>query len=121
MPIVSAPMTRLYVFCGVCFGMAFVYAILSATPKPGMSVLLSFGPPIAVAMWLVRDSKQQGVVMVQDAGLLFYFTWPLLIPWYALKTRGRAGWALAGRLYALALAGFIGVVCGAVINVMWHS
>jgi hypothetical protein len=121
MPNASTPMTRLYVFCGVCFSMGFVYALLSATPNPGMSVLLSLGPPIAVAMWLVRDSRLQRVAMVQDAGLLFYFTWPVLIPWYALKTRGRGGWALMGQLYALALAGYLGVIFGALINVFWHS
>jgi hypothetical protein len=116
----GAPMTRLYVFCGVCFGMALVYGILQATPNPRMDILLSGGPPVAVVMWLVRDSKQQRVAVVQDAGFLFYITWPLLIPWYTLKTRGRAGWALALRLYALALAGFAGVVCGGLIGLIWH-
>ncbi|MEO8201961.1 MAG: hypothetical protein ABI679_15625 [Gemmatimonadota bacterium] len=121
MPNEGSPKTRLYVFCGVCFVMAFVYGLLGATPNPGLGVLLSVGPPIAVTMWLVRDSRLQRIATVHDAGLLFYVTWPLLMPWYALKTRGRAGWALVGQLYALALAGFAGIICGGLIGLIWQS
>lgn len=112
------PLTRTYVFCGACFAMGVVYGLFQATPSPGLSIALSSGPFVAVAMWLARDAKQQRVAAVHDAGLLFYITLPLSIPWYALKTRGRSGWVLAGKLYALAFAGLLGTISGGVLGLL---
>ena len=120
MPDPGTSMTRLYLFCGVCFAMALTYGLLGTTPNPSLATLLSIGPSIGVAMWLVRDSRQHGIATVHDAGFLFYLSWPLLVPWYALKTRGKAGWALAARLYALALAGILGILVGGLLGLAWQ-
>ena len=121
MPDSGASMTRLYTFCAVCFAMALTYGFLGTTPNPSLATLLAVGPAIGVAMWLVRDSRRYGVANVHDAGFLFYLGWPLLVPWYVLKTRGKAGWALAARLYALALAGILGIIVGDLLGLAWYS
>jgi hypothetical protein len=53
---------------------------------------------------------------VYDAGLLFYVTWPLSVPRYVVRTRGRAGWGLAAQLYASALSGQLGYLAGATLR-----
>jgi len=108
-------MTRLYAFCVACFVFAFAYSALNVTSAPLMQVLLDVGPPVAVAMWLVHDCRQCHISLGYDADLFFYIAWPVLIPWYAWRTRGRAGWSLAGQLYVLALAGTLGDVLGTVV------
>jgi hypothetical protein len=112
----GAPRLRLYLFCAACalFGMG--YGLLELEPTPPMPLLLWYGPAIGVATWLAADSKRTRLVGAYDAGLLFYVTWPLTLPWYAVRTRGRAGWGLAAQLYALAFSGQLGYLWGATIR-----
>lgn len=106
------PLTRLHLFSAACGLFAAVYGFLGAEPSPGMWLLLGGGPAVAVAAWLAADARHTRTVVVQDAGFFFYITWPLSIPWYAVRTRGRRGWRLAARLYLLALAGWLGYILG---------
>ena len=113
----GVPLTRLYFFSGTCALLAVVYGLLGAEPSPAMQMLLGIGPAVAVAGWLAADAKRTRTVLAHDAGFFFYLTWPLSIPWYAVRTRGRRGWWLVAQLYALALAGWLGFIVGAVIAV----
>ena len=44
---------------------------------------------------------------VQDWGYFLMLAWPVVIPWYAFKTRGPRGWRLTARLFGLILASYI--------------
>jgi hypothetical protein len=109
----GAPLTRLHVFSAACGLFAMVYGFLGAVPSPVMQLLLGVGPAVAVAAWLAADARRTRTILAQDTGFFFYVTWPLSIPWYAVRTRGRRGWRLAARLYLLALAGWLGYIVGA--------
>lgn len=115
---VGQPLFRLSIFCGTCALFATGYGCLLLEPSPPMLFLLAWGPVVGVTMWLTADSKRTRVVRAQDSGLLFYLTWPLTLPWYILRTRGRAGWRLAAKLYGLAVSGMLGFVLGAVVRVV---
>jgi hypothetical protein len=112
----GVPRTGLYLFCTACGLFATGYGALDLVPAPGMAFLLGWGPAIAVAWWLSEDCKRTRTVDAFDSGLFFYLTWPLTLPWYALRTRGRAGWALAAQLYGLALVGSLGFIWGATLR-----
>lgn len=111
----GAPLTRLHLFSVACGLFAMVYGFLGAEPSPGMQMLLGVGPAVAVAGWLAADARHTRTILAHDAGFFFYVTWPLTIPWYAMRTRGRRGWRLAARLYFLALAGWLGYIVGALV------
>jgi hypothetical protein len=96
---------RLFSAARALFGAMYGAFDLDLAPR-----MLLYGPVIGVTVWLAKDSKRRRVVGAHDAGLFFYFTWPLTITWYALRTRGRSGWSLAAQLYALALAGQLGII-----------
>lgn len=113
MPTRGVPLTGLYVFSGACALFATGYGVLDLEPAPAMAFLVGWGPTIAVAWWLAADSKRTRVVDAYDAGLFFYMTWPLTLPWYAMRSRSRLGWELAAQLYGLALVGPLGFVWGA--------
>ncbi|HET8836104.1 MAG TPA: hypothetical protein VFN08_15350 [Gemmatimonadales bacterium] len=115
------PLTGLYAFSAICALFATGYGLLHLDPSPGMSFLLGWGPAIAVAWWLAADSKRMHVIGTYDAGLFFYLTWPLTLPWYAVRSRGRAGWALAVQLYAVALVGPLGFLWGGLLRMILVS
>jgi hypothetical protein len=73
---------------------------------------------VAVAAWLAADARRTRTVLAHDTGFFFYLTWPLSIPWYAVRTRGRRGWRLAALLYILALAGWLGYIVGDLVAVL---
>ena len=112
----GVPLTGVYLFSTTCAVFATGYGVLALDPSPVMAFLLGWGPSIAVAWWLAVDSRRMRMLNAYDAGLFFYLTWPLTLPWYALRSRGRAGWALAAQLYGLALFGPLGFIWGATLR-----
>ena len=58
-------------------------------------------PLLAVTIWLQKDARQTGVGAVQDWGMFVWLAWPIVIPWYAFKSRGPRGWRLLVWLMAL--------------------
>ena len=69
------------------------------------------GPPPAVtdacALWVERDARRHNVFFPTDWGLYALVAWPLLIPWYAWRTRRRARWRVILGLYGAMLAPYV--------------
>lgn len=84
-----------------------LYAGVQIEPSPVVALFLSGGPLLAVIMWLQKDARRTGIAAVQDFGYFLYLAWPVVIPWYAFKTRGRSGWRLASGLLGLILAAYL--------------
>jgi hypothetical protein len=91
----------------VCSAAAALYAGVQAEPSPMISLILSFGPLFAVILWLQKDARRTGVGAVQDWGYFLWLAWPVVIPWYAFRTRGRLGWRLTAGLFGLIGASYI--------------
>jgi hypothetical protein len=91
----------------VCAVVAGIYAAVELEPAPFIVTVLTMGPHIAVILWLQKDAQRARTPAVLDWGMFLWYGWPLLIPWYAWKTRGRAGWRLAAGLIGLIVAPFI--------------
>jgi len=91
-------------FCSLAAAM---YASTQAEPSPIVALFLSGGPLLAVILWLQKDARHTGVGSVQDWGYFLWLAWPIVIPWYAFRTRGRAGWRLAAHLFCLVGSSFI--------------
>ena len=62
---------------------------------------------MAVILWLQQDARRTGVGSVHDLGYFLLLAWPIVIPWYAFKTRGRSGWRLAIGLFGLIGAAYV--------------
>ncbi len=75
---------------------------------PGALTLLYWLIFLWVIGWWVRtDSHKRGVASVYDLGFFLYIAWPLVMPYYLVKTRGARG--------LLVILGFIGTYIGAAI------
>jgi hypothetical protein len=57
----------------------------------GISLLFSIGILWVVGWWLRTDSRRRGVLRVYDLGFFLYLAWPIVMPYYLLKTRGAKG------------------------------
>ena len=75
---------------------------------PGLYMLLRWGAQLWIlGWWLRRDSGKRGVGWVYDMGLFLWIMWPLLMPYYLIKTRRAKG--------LLVILGFIGAYVGATV------
>lgn len=95
-----------------------VYAAAQAEPSPSVALFLTSGPLFAVILWLQKDAQRTRVAAVQDWGYFLLLAWPIVIPWYAFKTRGPAGWRLMAGLFGLVAASYITWVV--VTYVTWY-
>jgi|SRR5712692_762524 len=97
---------------------AAAYAASQIEPAPVVALFLSGGPLVAVILWLQKDARRTGVGAVQDWGYFLLLAWPVVIPWYAFKTRGRKGWRLTAGLLGLIGASYISWIL--VAYVVWY-
>lgn len=88
---------------------AAVYTLAEIEPSAPVVTFWTLAPLIAVILWLQKDGQRTGVGAVQDWGMFAWFAWPVVIPWYAFKSRGRTGWRL--------LLGLIALICSAYVTV----
>jgi len=91
-------------FCSV---VAALYVAVAIEPAPVIVLFTSCAPLIAVGLWLQKDARRAGVGSIYDWGFFLWLFWPVVIPWYAFKTRGPSGWRLAAALLGLAVAPLI--------------
>jgi hypothetical protein len=80
---------------------AALYTLAEVEPSPPVLTFLTIAPPIAVILWLQKDARRTGIGRVLDFGLFVWIAWPVVIPWYVFKSRGRAGWGLLCGLIVL--------------------
>ena len=108
-----------YLTAAFCSAIAVIYAVSSAEPTPVVVLFMSFAPIVAVCAWLQKDARATGVSSVLDWGFFLYLAWPFLIPWYALKTRGRSGWRLAAMLFGLVCAPVVAAYIVAIMQIIF--
>jgi hypothetical protein len=101
-----------------CSLVAAAYAATQAEPSPAVALFLSGGPLFAVVLWLQKDARRTRVGVVQDWGYFLLLAWPVVIPWYAFKTRGRSGWRLTAGLFGLVMAPYVSWLV--VASVVWY-
>ena len=94
---------------------AAVYAVAGAEPSPVVALFLSFAPLFAVVIWLQGDAARTRVRYVHDLGWFLLMAWPVVIPWYAFKTRGPAGWRLIVGLFGLIIAPYVTAMLVAIL------
>jgi hypothetical protein len=104
-----------------CSLAAATYAAAQLEPVGVVALFLSFGPLAVVILWLQKDARRTGVPAVLDWGMFLWFAWPVVIPWYAWKTRGRAGWRLAlGLVVLIVSAAVVSWLIYGVQYVIWY-
>ncbi len=86
---------------------AAAYAAAQIEPSPVVVLFMSGGPLFAVILWVQNDARRTGVGSVHDLGYFLVLAWPVVIPWYAFKSRGPSGWRLTIGLFGLTGAPYV--------------
>jgi len=64
-----------------------IYLAGEIDSPPAFSLTWRLGFLWIVGWWLLTDSRKRGVAWVYDIGMFLYIAWPLIMPYYLLKTR----------------------------------
>jgi hypothetical protein len=96
----SVSLRPVYVAAGFFSLMAAVYALAGVEPSSLNRFAMGFGPLVGGVVWLRRDASAHGMWLPHDWGFFALLGWPVLLPWYALKTRRRGAAGLVARLAA---------------------
>ena len=102
-----SPTVLLYAFVVVT---QFAYGLYlgQQIEAPGAYTLLHWAAQLwIIGWWLRTDSRKRGVAWVYDLGVFLFIAWPLVMPYYLVKSRGAKG--------LLVILGFIGAYVGATI------
>ena len=81
-----------------------IYVVAGTEPAPLLSTFVNFGPLVTTVIWLHQDARRHKIAEVLDFGWFFMVFWVFVVPWYAFKSRGRAGWRLLIGLVALIMS-----------------
>jgi hypothetical protein len=103
---------------GFCAFLTLIYTLAQIQPAPIVSLGVVILPFLSCAWWVSRDARLHRIAFAQDWGLFAWIFWPLLIPWYGWRTRGRRAWPLVLGLYAAILAPYIVAFAGYLISPM---
>ena len=87
-----------------CSAIVAIYVLMDTQPVAVVDTFVRLAPVIAVILWLHQDARRRKIAEVVDFGFLLLIFWPFVIPWYAFKSRGRAGWRLLIGLVALIMS-----------------
>jgi hypothetical protein len=88
-------------FCSLATAL---YVTADVEPAPILAWWLLAGPPLMTILWLCQDAQRRRVGAVTDLGFFLMLFWPIVIPWYVLKSRGWRGVLLLAGVLALMLA-----------------
>jgi hypothetical protein len=110
------PVVACSVVCGLLSG-AYGYFGLERPPIVDVGTLLV--PLVATLAWVQTDARNHGMALVHDWGLIAWIGWPVLLPWYSFKTRGRSGWRILLLLFGLILGPFLAYPFGLVARELW--
>jgi|SRR6266850_5858893 len=116
---ILSPAALLYTFVVITQFANGIYLGAQIDLPPGVTLLYWLGFLWAVGWWLRTDSRKRGVASVYDLGFFLYLAWPVVMPYYLLKTRGAKGLlVMLGFVAAYVGAAIIGIVLSVFIATM---
>jgi hypothetical protein len=111
---ILSPAPLLYLFVvitqfayGAYLGLQFEFLGAQFEFPAAATLLFTVGLLWAVGWWLRTDRRRRGVLSVYDLGFFLYLAWPIVMPYYLIKTRGAKG--------LLVMLGFVAAYVGATI------
>ncbi len=95
-----------------------IYSALAVEMPTLFVVLYPVASTWLVWWWLDEDSKLSGESWPIDLGLFLFFAWPVIVPYYLVKTRGIGGLkGVVAFIGTLALAWTAALI---VSVLLWH-
>lgn len=100
----ASPTALVYVLTIIAQLATGIYLAGDVEPPPAFTLLYALSFLWVMGWWLLKDSKLRSVSSVLDMGLFLYIAWPVVMPYYLIKTRGLRG-LLAILVFAVVYVG----------------
>ena len=110
-----SPVSLLYTFVVITQFAYGAYVGAQLQFPGGVTYIFAFGMLWAIGWWLRTDSRRRGVLAVYDLGFFLYLAWPVVMPYYLVKTRGAKG-LLA--ILCFVIAYFGAAIVGVVVSML---
>ena len=82
----------------------------------GITLIYFVGMLWASGWWLRTDSRRRSVLSVYDLGFFLYLAWPIVMPYYLVKTRGPKGLLIIlGFVVAYVGSALLGILLSVVV------
>lgn len=107
LPRLVSPTALLYTYLVLTQIANGIYSASEFEPPPAFTLMYSAGLLWIVGWWLLTDSRKRGIAWVYDIGLFLSIAWPLIMPYYLVKTRRAKG--------LLLILAFVGTYLGALV------
>ena len=98
---VASPAGRLVAFWLFCLAEGAAYAHYGVEPSTLFELSRTWGLSLLLVWWVEADARETGYRPCFEYNAFMFFGWPVLLPHYLLRTRGRHGFLLI--FYFLAL------------------
>ena len=96
--------------------LAFAYNVLYLAGEPAHTELVNtairMSLPLLVVWWIERDARQSLYWPAHHYALWLFSVWPIAVPHYVVRTRGRRGWPLALTLLTAIASPYLGWAIG---------
>lgn len=113
----TLPGVVVFAINGLVAGANGLYAGLAVEPPASLAIGSTFSLFCAVAWWMRQDSQKRNFSWPLDMGLFLYIAWPLVLPYYMLKTRGAKALLAVGAFAGFYIAAsIVGTALGFVLN-----
>ena len=94
------------------------YAARGIEPPPGYTLTYALGFIWMIGRWMLRDSRERGISLVYDQGMFLYIVWPIIMPYYLIKTRGSKGLRV---IFAFVVAYIGALVIGIILGLLTNA
>jgi hypothetical protein len=109
----KTPTALLYIFLMFTQIVTGIYVASGLEPPALFTAVVFLGFLWITGWWLRTDSRKREFRWVYDMGLFLYVAWPIVLPYYLLKTRGARG--------LLVILGFVAAyIAAAVLGMMLY-
>ena len=109
---IFSPTVLLYAFVVITQIGRGIYIPFEGDAPASLPLVTALGFVWIVGWWMRRDSRQRGISWVYDMGMFLYILWPIIMPYYLLKSRGVRGLLI---ILGFAVAYIGGLLVGALI------
>ena len=104
---IFSPTVLLYAFVVISQVGHGIYLVNEGRAPAVITFFSALGLVWLVGWWLRRDSRPRNLTSVYDLGMFRYILWPLIMPYYLLKTRGARGLLVVLGFVVAYVGGFI--------------
>jgi len=111
------PAILVFVIAGINVAGLGLYSGLGLEESLSFYLLTKFGWLWAIGWWLTDDLRGRRDPWLYCPGLILQTTWPFVLPYYLLKTRGRKALIPIASLVVVSIAAsLIGIVIGVILT-----